>query len=162
MKLQPISPLSSAPVKTRIRQAGRKRVLPEIGSVHEVPYPFLRCTFTSADEDGPFEAPSWKPGAEYGEDYCGRQRHVANGMGFQIVTVVGVYQPGRFPTRVFYTRKWVDPEGNTFGKNALKIKTVDAFERLIKGYAFALRIDDIPKPEPKRIVDDTGEMEAWY
>lgn len=116
----------------------------EAGAVFEVRYPFLRTVFKGYDEEnGEFEQPSWKPGAEFtGEDYRGRSVYVANGEGKQIVTVVSVHQPGRFPTRVFFTRKWVTPDGVTFGKNALKIKTADAFRRMVRGYAFGYRVED--------------------
>jgi len=114
------------------------------GEVIQVTYPFTRYVFKGYDqEDGEFERPSWKPGAEYqGEDYRGRRVFVANGDGKQIITVVSVHQPGPFPTRVFFTRKWVDPDGTTFGKNALKIKTADAFRRMVRGYAFRYRVED--------------------
>jgi hypothetical protein len=50
--------------------------------------------------------------------------------GRQILTVVDIYKPGRFPTRVFYTMKWVTPDG----KGGLKMTTVDAFRRRALGF----------------------------
>lgn len=49
--------------------------------------------------------------------------------------VVATFKPGRFPERVFYTRRWVDPDGREFGKTGrLLIATAGQFRRLLKGY----------------------------
>ncbi len=59
---------------------------------------------------------------------------VADAIGKQRLTVVGTYKPGTFPTRVFYVRKWVDPDGREFGKKACQTTTVNAFTALRRGY----------------------------
>ena len=48
--------------------------------------------------------------------------------------VVAAFKPGRFPTRIFFTRSFTDPDGKTFGKGALRISTLDKFRRLTRGY----------------------------
>lgn len=58
----------------------------------------------------------------------------ADGLGSIILTVVGVFKPGKYPTRVFFTRRWRDPEGREFGKGALRIATVPQFYILAGGY----------------------------
>lgn len=117
---------------------------PEIGSVFHVPYPFIRDTWVEHydGEDGPMtdEIPTWQPGVraescDVGNDYSHVERWAeADAMGSQIITVVGVYRPGRFPTRVFFTRRWRDPDGKVFGKTKCRITTVSAFATLIQGY----------------------------
>jgi hypothetical protein len=36
-------------------------------------------------------------------------------LGFAKFTVQGVFKPGRYPTRVFFTRAFTDPDGKTLG-----------------------------------------------
>lgn len=50
------------------------------------------------------------------------------------LTVVSVHRPGRFPTRVFFTRQFVTPDGKAFGKSKLHIVTVEKFRRLSSRY----------------------------
>ena len=50
--------------------------------------------------------------------------------------MVSTHKPGAFPTRVFYTRKWIDPQGKTFGKDALRVTTLGYFRTLTKGYRY--------------------------
>lgn len=82
---------------------------------------------------------TWRPGLRYEAetDQIGDYRRVwtaADGIGEQILTVVSVHQPGRFPTRVFFTRKWRAPDGKVFGATKLHIKTLAAFRRIVRGY----------------------------
>lgn len=111
------------------------------GHVFRAPYPFVRVTYHEADEDGVSEVPSWAPGTRFegmGPE-CGGS--VADGMGEIFLTVVSVHKPGRYPTRVFFTRQWRRPDGNVFGRSALQIATLEKFRRLARGYAheFVLR-----------------------
>ena len=119
---------------------------PAIGEVFRVPHPFVRETFTdyTLDEDGvgAQELPTWSPGLRSenrhsavwtGEDVP-VPTAVADALGAQVLTVVGVYRPGRFPTRVFYERQWVDPDGKVFGKRNCRVTTVPAFRRIVGGY----------------------------
>ncbi len=110
--------------------------IPESGEVYEVAYPFVRETHIVWDEDGSAEVPTWRPGTRNecrpptGEDVD----TFADGMGKQSITIIGTFKPGRFPLRVFYTRKWTDPDGKVFGKDCCRITTIHAFRSLVNGY----------------------------
>lgn len=123
----------------------KKNAAPAIGEVFTVPHPFVRDTWHGLDMDEAgireHAVPTWRPGtrAEESADpnaYYGEQSvvNVADAMGAQELTVVGVYRPGRFPTRVFYTRQWRDPDGKSFGKTKCRISTVPAFRAIVAGY----------------------------
>ncbi len=108
----------------------------EVGRTYEVAAPFVRCTYSHDDGDGYSSAVGWKPGVEwedcgyYGDD----SRAVAHGVGLVSYTIVSLHSPRPFPTRVFYTRRWRDPDGREFGKNKLLIATTGAFKRRIRRY----------------------------
>lgn len=109
------------------------------GLVFTVPHPFVREEVSLPPDDpqatGLNIVMSWRPGVRFElTGPWGDSETLADGMGSQILTVVSEHKPGRFPTRVFYTRQWRSPSGKLFGKPALRIKTKDAFLRLVKGY----------------------------
>ncbi len=108
------------------------------GSYFEVPYPFVRSTFDKHEEDEEGwvtrEVATWRPGTEYDEDDHGRRSFAADDHGLMILEIISVHRPGKYPTRVFYLRRWRDPDGKTFGKTKLRITTLAAFERLLRGY----------------------------
>jgi hypothetical protein len=116
------------------------------GDVFCVRFPFVRETVDLPDDDpegvGFVRVQSWKPGVRfealppYGED----SESVADAEGQMVLTVVDVHRPGRFPTRVFFTRAWVDPDGKTFGKGALRITTMQAFKRRAGSYQHEYRV----------------------
>lgn len=102
---------------------------------HTIPYPFVRCKATIFDGEGPAEIDSWKPGTEgRWEDDVGNSEMFADGMGTMTLTEVSRHKPGKYPERVFYTRKFTTPDGNTFGKGALRVTTAGAFKRLCAGF----------------------------
>ena len=109
---------------------------PAIGEVFSVPYPFSRCEVEKweGDEIGIVTYQSWRPGTSPVMDDRGEEDSFAEGMGEMRLTVVGVYQPHGFPTRVFYTRKWVDPVGSVFGKGGCHCRSLAQFRRLASGY----------------------------
>jgi hypothetical protein len=123
----------------------------EPGKVFEVrPFPFMRHVACLPGEDGYEDTPCWKPGTafestqrylghgEYAEDvYC-----VAHGEGALRLHVVSVHKPGRYPTRVFYRREWVDPDGKVFGRPGLKVCVLSQFRRLATGYAHEYVVHD--------------------
>lgn len=110
------------------------------GDIFRVKFPFVRCEVDICDEDpesfgGFVTIKSWKPGVEFvpcgiGDD----SEAVCDAEGEMVLTVVDVHKPGRFPSRVFYTRRWVNPDGKEFGKGALRITTLTAFKRRAAGY----------------------------
>lgn len=113
-----------------------------------VKHPFLwELATVEMGEDGPVDAMSWRPGVRfellppYGED----SEAIADGEGLMILTVISVHKPGRYPTRVFYTRRWRDPRGKEFGKGALRVKTLNAFRRIASGYQHEFRVAEKEK-----------------
>src|SRR3546814_8125533 len=103
---------------------------PRVGDIFTVVYPFVREEVSLFGEDGPYESVKWRPGASY--ENCGPYGDVdicAHGEGKMVLCVEDVHKPGHFPTRVFFTRHFIDPDGKRFGKGGLKIMTVDAFRR---------------------------------
>ena len=104
-------------------------------------YPFIRTKFETFDEDGSHFEKSWKPGVEIYETPYGTSA-IANGKGKMTMTIVDIIKPGRFPTRVFYTREFVAPDGKRFGKRGLKICTLEKFRRLARGYRFYFDVDE--------------------
>lgn len=117
-----------------------KRQIPESGEVYQVPYPFVRDSTTVWDEEGSSTEPTWKPGTRfiaYGQD---DQEAVADGMGKQILTIIDTFKPGDWPRRVFYMRRWADPDGKEFGKDRCRVTTIHAFRSLVNGYRHPFRI----------------------
>ena len=108
---------------------------PVAGEVFRVGYPFVRDTFYTYDEEGGYESPTWRPGVRYEPDGPESVAVVADGEGEMRLTVVDTFKPGRYPTRVFVTRRFVRPDGAEFGKGKLHIWTVEKFRRLSRGYS---------------------------
>lgn len=115
---------------------------PEItpGAFYEVAYPFVLDEFLTYDGGGEFTVKSWRPGVRFEAAWTGtpgadpRTDTVVDAMGTQILTVISIHKPGRFPTRVFYTQAWRAPTGKAFGKARLRIATLGAFRAMLRGY----------------------------
>lgn len=122
---------------------------------HRAPYPFVRDTYTSHDFDGedyaPTEQPTWKPGIRHeARGWEGEWTEmVCDGIGEIILVEVGRYKPPGFPTRVFFTRRWRDPDGREFGKNKLLICVASKFARLCRGYMHPYTQAALAAPEPR-------------
>lgn len=122
----------------------------EIGKTYSVSYPF----FTEEVELPPDDpeatqmqmVKSWRPGVEWEQDDEYAAHGVAEALGEMLLTVVDIHKPGRFPTRVFYTRQWKDPNGKVFGKAGLRITTLDAFRRRLRGYMHEFWLDGEKQP----------------
>ena len=119
------------------------------GQTHTVTgYPFGRYVADLIIEDGYYRTEGWRPGCTAEEDE--RDEHgypsnvvVADGTGSMVLEVVATFKPGRFPERVFYTRRWVDPDGREFGKpNKLRVTTAAHFRRLLKGYRHDFEVSE--------------------
>lgn len=110
------------------------------GQVIEVGnYPFVRSVFNGTDFDGEnmieFQKEGWRPGVDLETDEnCYARFGVADGVGAMLLTVVSTHKPGSFPERVFFTRKWRDPDGKVYGRNKLHVRTKAVFTKLIRGY----------------------------
>jgi hypothetical protein len=111
-------------------------LVPNAGDVHRIPYPFVRETYSGFDERvGDYaEIPTWKPGIRNEWITSEETGTVADALGEAIFTVEAVFKPGRFPTRVFFTRQFINPDGKQFGKGRLHIVTLEKFRRLARGY----------------------------
>ncbi len=142
----------------------RENSIPQDGEVFQHSYPFVRTTHTEWDDEGSAEVPTWKPGVSRE----GEGTAYADGIGGQIVTVISTHKPGRYPMRVFFTRKWRDPSGKVFGKTACRVLSLQAFRTLVGGFRHPFELDgasDVPRypeigkepfnPSPKDLA------EAW-
>lgn len=109
---------------------------PVIGQLYEVEYPFVREKVSLFDGEGPYETESWRPGTIAKPIAPDDVINVADAHGKMLLHVVDVHKPGRFPTRVFFTRRWQDPDGKEFGKGKLHIMTVPAFKRRLNGFMY--------------------------
>lgn len=107
---------------------------PNSGDLFSVRYPFVREVITRFDEEGYNEAETWNPGVRWEDAGPEDRGALADGEGWMRLLVVDVFKPGRFPTRVFYTRSFVDPDGREFGKGRLLIATLEKFRRIASTY----------------------------
>lgn len=105
-----------------------------------VPYPFILDDFEGFDEDGPYKTKTWRPGVRFEQVSIDESESVADDEGVMILTVVSTHKPGRFPERVFYTRRWRNPKGAEFGKGKLFIATAQKFRRISRGYGYAYSV----------------------
>lgn len=112
------------------------------GMIFRAPYPFVRDKVTLMDADGYSEVATWKPGTRMEWIAPDDTECVADAVGEIILTVISVHKPGRFPTRVFFMRRWRSPAGREFGKGACRCVTSEKFRRLAKGYAHEFAIKD--------------------
>lgn len=114
-------------------------ILPlQAGAVFTVPFPYVRNEYDRRDrvDDWP-----WKPGIRTEMlPPEGADDPVADAMGQMVLTVVSTHKPGKYQERVFYTRKWIDPDGTTFGKGLLKVTTTGCFRKLTSGYSLPFRL----------------------
>ena len=108
--------------------------LPTPGAFFEARYPFVRATFDAFDGEAVVPMSTWRPGTRAIVTGPEDADMFADAEGAIILSVVGVYKPGKFPTRVFFTRRWRDPEGREFGKGNCRITTVANFYALTRGY----------------------------
>lgn len=134
------------------------------GDMFTVAYPFSRVVFDDMTADvsgvGYTRSVTWKPGADGGYSYNPHSSNdylLADGEGAMILTVVSVHQPGRYPTRVFFTRQWRDPDGRTFGKNKLHVVTAEKFRRISTRFGHDWKVEDrgrdavLAAAEPKAV-----------
>lgn len=117
------------------------------GAEFTVPYPFVRSDYAPSDMDYEtvfgWTLGNWDPGTRERFVPPDSSEAVADAMGAMVLNVVSVHRPAlRYPARVFYTRKWRDPDGRTFGKRGLRIKTMGAFRRLATGFGYEFQLLD--------------------
>lgn len=112
------------------------------GEIFEVIYPFCKTKFKKWDEDGEYIIDSWKPGCNAEQYDEGGAEWYADGVGAMIIEVISTHKPGKYPERVFYLRRWRDPEGVEFGKPCLRITTTANLKRLAKGFRYRFNTED--------------------
>lgn len=100
------------------------------GDVFTVPYPFHFGDVHVMGDNGPEVFENWIPGTTEHIKAPDELVPAYHEIGEMILTVVSVHKPGKFPTRVFFTRKFKNPAGEIFGKNLLKIRTLSSFKKL--------------------------------
>ncbi len=107
---------------------------PSAGSSHIVRYPFVRDKYEEWAEDGSALRETWSPGVVFEWISPEDTAPFADAEGQMILSVVDVFKPGKFPTRVFYTRQFIDPDGKIFGNTRLHICTLEKFRRIASRY----------------------------
>jgi hypothetical protein len=112
----------------------------DVGSVLSGPYPFVREKVSLWDGEGMSDELSWIPGVRFEASGPEDSEAVADGIGSIVLHVEGMFKPGRFPMRVFFTRQWVSPDSRVFGKTRLRIATLQQFRRLARGYRHEFRV----------------------
>jgi hypothetical protein len=121
------------------------------GAVFNVSFPFVRDTWMAHDFDedgaGSREVQTWKPGTRF--EARGREGEYtecfADGMGVMVLTVVSVHKPGKYRPRVFYVRRWIDPDGKEFGVRKLRMSGIAAFKTICNGYRFPFEMTVLAK-----------------
>lgn len=112
----------------------------ETGKQYKVVYPFTRDIYGEWTEDGLIEHDTWRPGTRPKPIYPDDAEDVADAEGLMILEIISIHKPGKYPTRIFYTRKYQDPDGKVFGKGRLHIASVDKFRRLSAKYYYDYRV----------------------
>lgn len=120
----------------------------EAGKEYRATFPFVRTTYEAMPDDLvgcglPVERPTWRPGCEHETSNTGDTWSFAHADGEVAYSVVATFKPDKYPTRVFYLRSWIDPDGKRFGKNNLRITTTQNFRHLLKGYRHDYEIEEI-------------------
>lgn len=119
------------------------------GQIFEFDYPFIEEYVVvhgydeKTDSVTQNKVSSWRPGTIIEGDCHGDSVAIAHGVGKQSIALVSIHRPGRFPTRVFYLRRWVTPDGKEFGKPKLLIKTASAFRTLVAGYRYPYEVEKV-------------------
>ena len=108
----------------------------------EVPHPFVKEEYSDFDDDKPIVSWRWRPGTRMVQSSTGHEYYEADAVGMQILTVVGVGEPHGFAKRVFYTRRWRDPDGTEFGNKGCRVTALSAFRRLTHGYRYSVEMPE--------------------
>ena len=118
------------------------------GDSIEIDYPFYKHKdeWSPPSEDAAATNwGEWTPGCRSEHLPPDDSELVADGMGKMLITVVDTFKPAHYPARVFYTRKWRDPDGNEFGKSGLHIKTCGWLTSRSAGFYHHFRLES-PSP----------------
>ena len=112
-----------------------------VGQTITVKFPFYVEQIVKHEISGEsYPEEAWVPGCKDEFVYPDDSELVANGVGEMILDVVDIHKPGTYPERVFYTRRWVDPDGNEFSSGRLQITTIPTFKKRAAGYYYPYRV----------------------
>jgi hypothetical protein len=125
------------------------------GEVFSVAAPFVRDLFCDYANDT--FSPTWRPGVEHRLVMPDSSETYSNGVGSMVLSVVSIHKPGRFPTRVFYTREWIDPDGRRFGKPKLMTTTLGRFRSLCRGWSVDFVLDPAETQHCPALPTTTGD-----
>jgi len=109
----------------------------KVGATIDVGYPFVRESISLFGEAAIM---TWRPGTRFEPVPPDDTRSFADAIGAMVLTIVSIHRPGKFPTRVFYTRRWRGPDGREFGKNNLHVRTLGYFKALCRGYRYDFEV----------------------
>ena len=125
-----------------------------MSTVHEIKVPFHY--WGHGEEDG------YLPGCEHvkEEEYTGHNDgearyhesgyYVATDWGHMLINEIQRVSITGYEDRIFYTRRWRDPEGKEFGKSDLKCKGARAFKQMLKGWRHPFYMDgELVNPKEK-------------
>lgn len=108
-------------------------------------YPFVRYVANLCDDEGcGYQTEGWRPGCEADTDGYSTV-YAADGIGKMVLEVISAHRPGKYQERVFYLRRWIDPDGKEFGAAKLRITTAAAFTKLMRGYRHDFELAGDPK-----------------
>ncbi len=115
----------------------------EEGFTYKIPYPFCSGSWPLVGNECPKD--SWYPGTIVEDHLEGHGRNtVYDEMGFMVITVVSITKIPGWPTRCFYTRHWIDPDGKEFGKKSqLRVNAIGYVTRLLKGHRYVQMVGSV-------------------
>ena len=117
----------------------------EIGKTYEVRYPFKLeevGVYNDYEVFGDFcgttvTKQEWRQGARRKCRYPDDDYLFADGEGTMLLHVVGTCKlPGKYMERVFYTRKWICPDGSEVGRSDLRVSTLNHFIARASGFYY--------------------------
>lgn len=110
-------------------------------------YPFVRYMADLIDDEGcGYQAEGWRPGCSVETErgmWGAETSYVADGTGKMVLEVVSAHRPGKYQERVFYLRRWIDPDGREFGATKLRVTTAAAFTKLRRGYRHDFELEEV-------------------
>lgn len=127
--------------RTEGKRLTKEMPLPFVdGDEFEVRYPFVLEKVSLFDGEGFAEVDSWRPGTR-GEMVGNEDAEmVADGIGTQVLRVISIHKPGKYPERIFFTQSWRDPHGRSFGKTKLRMLPTSTFRSRLRGFAHEFRL----------------------
>lgn len=112
------------------------------GEVFERDHPFTWVVEHRGDLDR--ENERWRPGAwETKYIYPDSAVAIANGVGRVKFTVVSSHRPPGYPTRVFFTRQFFQPDGEAYASSKLRNCIASKFAKDIEKFPFEYEVEPL-------------------